>query len=108
LGAIPSWAQGHAETTPRGATLLGANSPGLPRVPEDATGRAQRAVPPGTILPHLLRKERAKVPSRDKALSLVRIYLVDSELVGDQFSILSNEVAALSCLCVYSWSDTWL
>ena len=48
----------------------------------------------------LLMMERAKMRPRDKILSLVRIYFVESELVGDPFPILSNEVVGLSCLCV--------
>jgi hypothetical protein len=48
----------------------------------------------------LLGMERAKMRPSDKILSLVRIYLVESELVGDQFPILGNEVVGLSCLCV--------
>jgi len=31
---------------------------------------------------------------------LVRIYLVERELVGDQLPRLGNEVVGLSCLCV--------
>ena len=33
----------------------------------------------------LLRMERAKVRPRDKMLFLVRVYLVESELIGNQF-----------------------
>ena len=44
--------------------------------------------------------ERAKVRPCDKMLFLVGIYLAESELVGDQFPLFSNEVVGLSRFCV--------
>ena len=63
---------------------------------------ALKAVPDskGHQIHPLLRMERAKMRPSDKILSLVQIYLVESELVGEQFRILGNEVVGLSCLCV--------
>jgi hypothetical protein len=40
--------------------------------------------------------ERAKMRKRDKLPSLVRIYLVESELVGEQLPTPSNKVVGLA------------
>jgi len=48
----------------------------------------------------LLSMERAEMSPRDKVFSFVRVYLVESELVGNKLPILSNKVVRLAWLCL--------
>lgn len=46
------------------------------------------------------RAERTEMGPRDKVLSLIPVYLVDRELVGNQLSIFCREVVGFARLCV--------
>ena len=77
--------------------------PGIPARPawsELVPTSAITRLPGSTKIHRLLGMGRAKLSFRDKVLSLVWIYLAESELVGDIPSDhVSNKVVSLACLC---------